>query len=112
MKMTISALIVAMASSISMKIQSLRKAAARGDSVPFEGALAPHVEQSEPEDRDEHQHLVEPGPPQAAKRDSPGIKKNHLDVEDDEQNRRHVEFHRETAPRRPGRRIAALERLR
>src|SRR5215475_6686645 len=78
-------------------------------SVPLQRALAPGVEQPDTEHKQERQHLDEAEHAELAKRHGPRIEKNHFDVEEDEQNRRHVEPYAESARRGGARRIAALE---
>src|SRR5207249_11237618 len=78
-------------------------------SVPLERALAPHVHESDREYEDEDAHLNEPEDAERTEQNCPRVHEHHLDVEDDEQNRSEIEFHRETPPRGAARRIAALE---
>src|SRR5579875_3449386 len=80
-------------------------------SVPRERPLAPDVHESEREHAHEDRQLDDAEEPEPAEEHRPRVEKNHLHVEDDEEDRRQVELHREAAPRRSARRIAALEGL-
>src|SRR5206468_8794199 len=80
-------------------------------SAPLERALAPDVGEAERQHEHEDRHLDEAEHPERAEDHRPGIEEDHLDVEDDEEDRGQVELDREAPPRGPARRVAALERL-
>src|SRR5262245_30848822 len=80
--------------------------------VPVERADSPHVGESNGEDPDEHRHLSEAEPAEAAVRHGPRVQEHDLDVEDDEEDRDQVELHRKAlAAERADRRVAGLEDL-
>src|SRR4030095_5391660 len=80
--------------------------------LPVERADSPHVGETDREDPDEHRHLGEGEPAEAAVRHGPRVHEHHLDVEDDEQDRDQVELHRKAvAAERSDRRVAGLEDL-
>src|SRR5438093_924725 len=88
----------------------MQRSARRAPSVPLERALAPHVDEPEREHEDEDAHLDEAEDAERTEEDRPRVHEHHLDVEHDEEDGGEVELHREAAPRRTARGIAALER--
>src|ERR1043165_6059173 len=59
-------------------------------SVPFQAAAPPYVRVRDEDGEHEEQHLYEPEHPQGVEGDGPGVEKDDLDVEDDEEHRRQV----------------------
>src|SRR5213079_995820 len=80
-------------------------------SAPLERALAPDVGEAERQHEHEDRHLDEAEHPERAEDHRPGIEEDHLDVEEDEEDRGQVELDRDAPPRGAARRVAALERL-
>src|SRR5437762_9826458 len=68
-------------------------------SAPLERALAPDVGEAERQHEHEDRHLDEAEHPERAEGHRPGIEEDHLDVEDDEEDRGQVELDREAPPR-------------
>src|SRR6266852_5834768 len=79
--------------------------------IPIQRATLPGVNEADHQYRDEDQRLDETENSQMSQLDRPRIEKNHLDIEEQEQDRGQVKAHRESAPCRTARRVAALERL-
>src|SRR4051794_15626491 len=68
--------------------------------LPVQRALLPHVDQPGNQRHREHQHLSVAEPPELLEVDGPRVEKDGLDVENDEQQRGHVELNREPGPMR------------
>src|SRR5438093_565510 len=83
----------------------------RNHSIPLESAFAPGVEKTDAQHQEKRQHLNEAEQAEVAEENCPGIEKHHLNVEENEENRRHVEANAEAPECRAGRWIAALERV-
>src|SRR5580658_8152236 len=79
--------------------------------LPLQRALAPYVHQSDGDDRQEAHHFDHSGPPERSKVESPWVDENGLDVEDDEENGRQVEFDGELDVPSPRALAPALVRL-
>src|SRR5438552_3188287 len=94
---------------------SPRSAVRRGGAVarsrPLERSFTPHVDEAEREHEDEDRHLDEPEEPERTECDRPRVEEDDFHVEDDEEDGGEIEFDGEAAPRRPARRVPALEVL-
>src|SRR5262249_40348398 len=76
------------------------RSSAWASSGPLQGFLAPGVVEAGHQDEDEDPHLDDPVPAELAEQHGPGEEEDHLDVEDDEEQREHVEVARVAPPRR------------
>ncbi len=83
-----------------------------GTGTPVEAARFPQVDQAEKQHQDEERHLGEAGPAEPVVGHRPGDDEDHLDVEDDEEDRHQIERHRFAQARRAGRRRSPTRRPR
>src|SRR5207249_3822669 len=86
------------------------RARERDLALPRQGPFFPDVQQPHRQGGCEQPHFRETEPAERPEVDRPRVEKNRLHVEGDEEQRHHVELHRERLPRRADRLRAALER--
>ena len=68
---------------------------------PIRAPLLPHVDERDDDDAQKAEHLDEAEPPEVAEVNGPRVDEDRLDVEDDEEDRRQVELHRQLQCRPP-----------
>src|SRR5262249_3893167 len=83
----------------------------RNRSIPLESAFAPGIKKADAEHQQKRQHLDKAEQTEIAEENSPRIEKHHIDVEETEEDRRHVEAYADRPEGGAGRGITALERV-